>query len=307
VVYAFYASSDLEQRSRAGGEGGPVPYSWAGAIFQILAVTIIMWWFRVTPPSGFAVAALAIAATIMAVRALRFTKVEEVVWILIAFAFFGIEIRAIQKDRADFANAETARRAEENAQFQGIVNGLTAAIEKSQKQFDATMRELAINQSTLTGAHSACYMSAINLVSAQRYLAFVHIGEFPLYGVNARITTLGRDGKWIPENPQEVTVSVGDMIKGHANLRNVPNGLVTSPDYFNSNIFFTARNGDWIELLREQKVDGELRVAIRVKGRFTSLAKEQTICETIDPKFPRKPNGDIDDDFKSEPKAPRCQ
>ena len=47
-------------------------------------------------------------------------------------------------------------------------------------------------------------------------------------------------------------------------------------------------------------------MAVRVTGRFTTLKKEQTICERIDPKFPKKPNGDIDDGFRAGPKVPRC-
>lgn len=38
----------------------------------------------------------------------------------------------------------------------------------------------------------------------------------------------------------------------------------------------------------------------------TTLKKQRTICESIDAKFPKKPNGDIDDDFRAGRKAPRC-
>jgi hypothetical protein len=284
----------------------PVAYSWGAAVFQIAAFTAFLWWFRVTPPSGFAVAALAIAAVVMAVRAQRFTRGEEIAWIVIAFLLFGIEIRAIRQDREDFANKEAARRTEENAEFQGIVKGLTASIEQSRSDFDATMKELSINQNTLTGAHSICYLGPVNIITGQTFLAFIHKGEFPLYGVSARVTVLGRNGNWIPGNPGEVQIPVGDIIKGHASVINIQNGLVTKPsDYFNSNIFFTARNGDWTELLREQKVGGQQYVALRVIGSFGK--RPETICEIIDPKFPRNANGDIDDNFKAGPKAPPCQ
>jgi hypothetical protein len=134
----------------------PVPYSWGGAVFQIVGVSLAIWWFRVTPPSGFAVAALAIAATIMAVRALRFTTIEGVVWILIAFSLFIVEIRAIQKDREDFARDDAVRRAEENTKFQGIVDRLTASIDLSNKTLatsNATVRQL-------TGGGEFCYLTA---------------------------------------------------------------------------------------------------------------------------------------------------
>jgi hypothetical protein len=229
-----------------------------------------------------------------------------VAWILIAFSLFVIEIRAITKDRRDFANDEASRRKEENAKFQSIADGITASIKQGQEQFGTTMGELSTNLNTMTGAGSARYLGTINTTQAQQYLAFIHIGQFPLYGVTARIVELDREGKVTPGNLVGVTIPVGDMIKGHANIQPFPNGLVISPDYFNANVFFTARNGDWQELLRERRVNGELLTALRVVGRFTSLKKEQTICERIDPKFPKKPNGDIDDDFRVGPKVPRC-
>jgi hypothetical protein len=111
-----------------------VPYSWGGAGFQIVSFSFLIWWFRTTPPPGFAVAALAIAATIMAVRALRFTRIEEIAWILIAFAFFGIEIRAITQDRDQHDKYEAKTRNDANKHFEDILRN-------AQQQFSATMRE----------------------------------------------------------------------------------------------------------------------------------------------------------------------
>ena len=275
----------------------PVPYSWEGAIFQITALALFFWWIRVTPPPGFAVAALAIGATVMAVRGTRFTRTEEIIWIVIAFCFFIIEIRAITQDREQRDAYEAETRTNENNHFEKILT-------TNQKQFLATIEELTTNVNTLTGGESACYLATMN--PAQPALAFVHIGKFPLYGVAARIVELDREGKNIQGNLTGITVPVGDMIKGHANILPWPSGLAIPPDHFNANIFFTARNGDWMELLREQKTNGEWRRAMRVVGRFTSLTKERTICESIDPKFPKKPNGDIDDDFRAGSNARRC-
>jgi hypothetical protein len=97
------------------------------------------------------------------------------------------------------------------------------------------------------------------------------------------------------------------MIRGHANIQAIPNGLVSSADYFNANIFFTARNGDWNELLRTQRVDGKMVRAIKVSGRFTSLKNEEVLCETIDPEFPKK---DIEHNFQlaeNGEKPPPCK
>jgi len=168
----------------------------------------------------------------------------------------------------------------------------------------AAISGLSTNLNTLTGANSFCWLG---FVPGQQFLAFVHSGKFPLYGVQARITELDEQDH-VKGSPFGVTISVGDMIRGHASTQPVPSGIAGSPDYFNANIFFTARNGDWVQLLREERVKDKWVRALQVRGRFTSFKKERILCETIDPEFPRKPNGTIDPDFLvPTAKVPRCQ
>jgi hypothetical protein len=121
--------------------------------------------------------------------------------------------------------------------------------------------------------------------------------------VSARIVDLDN----AKSNPFGVTVSVGDMIQGHANTYSVPANFSPTGDHLNLNVFFTARNGDWVQILREIRVDNTWRRAIQVRGRFTSLKKEKVMCETIDAQFPRNAKGKIDGFESSGPKPPRCQ
>jgi hypothetical protein len=282
-------------------------------------VSCAVWWLFYIPSVGKGGLLLAVGATLMPLFWEKVGVIGKMFWIAMLFALLAIEYRAIDKDRMDGAAAENQRRTAENAEFQKIADGLTTSIRQSQEQFVATMDksnraiglqmtavdELSINLDTLTGADSFCYLG---FTTGQQYLPFVHIGKFPLYEVSARIVDLDQSGRIKQGNLMGVTVSVGDMIRGHASIQPLPNGLGSSPDYFNANVFFNARNGDWMELLREQRVNGKLVRAMRVVGRFTSLKKEKPLCETIDPEFPREPNGDIDSDFHSSgPKLPRCQ
>jgi len=283
-------------------------YTWIAAIFQIVFIELARYWFLATPPPGYAIAALALAAVIMAVRGPRFTRAEEVIWICIACALFVVEIRAIANDRTRFAKDEAQARTDENASFQRIVSQLTESNERDQKRFAITTKELSVNLNTLTGGESSCYLAGVSLATPS-YLVFVHIGKFPLYGVVARIVPLSQDGKTVRPGSSllGITVTIGDMIKGHASIiQSLPKGLITSQDFFNANIFFTARNGDWEETLREKRIGEDVRTALRVTGRFTTLQREQNICERIDPQFPKKPNGDIDDGFQAVPKVDHC-
>ena len=160
------------------------------------------------------------------------------------------------------------------------------------------------NSNLMTGGNSFCYLRL-----GRPYLFFIHAGQFPVHGVSARIVKLDQNGHVRQENLMGLTVSLGDMIQKHVSVQPIPLGLEISPDYFRANIFFTARNGDWMQLLREQRVNGKVVSAIRVVGRFASLRKEKLLCESIDPDFPRNVNGDIDDDFRVTvgPKPPHCQ
>ena len=138
----------------------------------------------------------------------------------------------------------------------------------------------------------------LRFTPGQPYLGLFHVGKF-LYRVTARIVEEDRDGRVRQDNLPGLNVPVGDMFKGHASILPVPAGLGGFRSYFNAKNFFTARNGDWVETLRNSHETEKLVLAMRVIGRFTTLKSEKPLCEIIDPDFPRQPNGDIDGDFRA--------
>lgn len=186
--------------------------------------------------------------------------------------------------------------------FEGA-NGVLPKLGQQTKALK-TAESLIVTKSTetisqLTGSES---YAVLHYVPAQGFLVFTHNRKYPLYGVSARITDLDQQ-----QNLIGVTVEIGDMIRGHANSEPIPRGIPVSGDHFYSNIFFTARNGDWVELLRVVRVNDGWAVAIRVFGQFTSLKREKVMCETIDPKFPQDAKT-LGADFTRIKgiKAPRC-
>ncbi|MGA7415787.1 MAG: hypothetical protein WBW33_35275, partial [Bryobacteraceae bacterium] len=88
-----------------------VDYSRWAEVFQALLIGLIVYWYQFPPPPGFAVAWLAAAGVVMAVRAEHFSTTEKVIWILIAGALVLFEIRAITKDRDDHDNEQAEIRA----------------------------------------------------------------------------------------------------------------------------------------------------------------------------------------------------
>jgi len=308
------------------GEEGKERKSWhlqpSSIVLLYLSAAVLWFWGHHEPfiPPGYGVTALAVAAAAMTVLGEMKGK-EKLAWILVLFGFLFLELHAIKVERASQEELQRVAREEQLRHFGEISKGIQKSIEQSDRDFEETMNKsnqviglqstavagLTANLNTLTGADSFCYLQ---FAPGQSFLPFVHIGKFPLYGVSARIVELDQNGRIKQgNNLMGVTVLVGDMIKGHANIiQAAPSGLGSSPDYFNANVEFTARNGDWVELLRIQRVNGKLVQALRVVGRFTSLKKEKPLCETIDREFPRKPNGDIDSDFHSTGlELPQCQ
>ncbi|HET9406047.1 MAG TPA: hypothetical protein VFO39_02305 [Candidatus Sulfotelmatobacter sp.] len=280
--------------------------------FKFSGRFVCAYWYFWPPVPNKAVLAIGVAAVLMTITEMK--PLHKAVWIAIVFFLAFVENSAINKDRLDGERAQRDFITEQRDHFRDIGSGVTEAIVESQRQFDATMKRsdnviglqlrtlngLSSNLNTLTGAKSYAFLW---FVPGQQYLAFIHQGQYPLYGVEARIVDLDR--MKATNDLEGAIVHIGDMIKGHVNIQSpVINPMVA--DRFNANIFFTARNGDWMELLRVKKSpDGWVR-AMRVVGRFTSLRKESVVCENIDNSF--SPS-ELGDDFKAYggPKPPRCQ
>src|ERR1700677_5151781 len=85
-----------------------ISYSWWAALFQVPLIITAICWLLVSPAPGFAVALLAFAAGVMAVRGEHFTRAERVIWTLIAGALCFVEFRALILDRQtyEFQQAE---------------------------------------------------------------------------------------------------------------------------------------------------------------------------------------------------------
>jgi hypothetical protein len=188
-------------------------------------------------------------------------------------------------------------------QFEGP-NGVIPKIGEQAKALKAA-ESLIVNQSSetinqFTGSES---YAVLMYAPGQAFLLFAHVGKYPLYEVSARIA----DFDQVRTNLLGITIPVGNMIQGHANTESIPAGIPTSGDHFNANVFFTARNGDWTELLRVVRVNDGWARAIRAMGRFTSLKKERVMCETIDANFLRNVLSMLDE-FKAVdgPKPARC-
>jgi hypothetical protein len=277
----------------------------------IVSFSVFLWFNWHIPPSGYAVVAMTVAAGVMAIRP-EMGGWERSLWFVVLLCFAFIEIRAINRDRdranKDFDNIvkglQTAIDEGKTSIDKGnaAINGLQTTIAEGRQHFDQTIRGISGSINTQTGGDSYAFFTWVPM---QGFLAFVHKGDYPLYDVRARIVDLDKIAT--ESGLLGVTVSVGDMIKGHAKMEAVPPAIASTETHFNANIFFTARNGGWTQKFRAQKSkDGWARATI-VSGEFVSLEKSRLLCETIDKGFLLDSSGRVEKDWTPNSALPRCQ
>ena len=147
---------------------------------------------------------------------------------------------------------------------------------------------------SVIGGDSFCYFmfSSVNPKTNVGLLTIVHQGEHPIYDVYARMVDVDEFNKMKEKlniynfRQSDTNIQIGNMIKGTASTFNLFNlGSSTSRDF---NIFFSARNGLFTQLLRMRKVGGKWLYATKVQKQ------DKTIFEKVDDNFPRNDNDDID-------------
>ena len=128
--------------------------------------------------------------------------------------------------------------------------------------------------------------------SNQGVLMAIHQGDHPLYDVTARIVDLQKFEQ-IKNNISLATlgytdtnINIGNMIPSHASM--VQNWKIESEPKQSYNIFFTARNGSFTQLLRLKKVNGAWVTATKVTNKNNEILHEQ-----IDENYPKEADGSV--------------
>lgn len=95
------------------------------------------------PPVGVYIALLAFLGVLVPLfRDLtKIGKGEKAVWTLVMFLLVGLEIKSIYQDRNEHEREQAAARREQLKEFSHIADGLTTAIQNSDRQFSATMEQ----------------------------------------------------------------------------------------------------------------------------------------------------------------------
>lgn len=176
---------------------------------------------------------------------------------------------------------------------QKVEDGLSGIQEKIQRMLEDLEAKTTDLAGHITGGDSVCYLIGFPINSdLLGNLALIHHGRHPLYRVKARIVDLELSDQF-SGNPTvenilrtEIHREFGDLIPGHASMVDGAISLGTG-DTRRFNIFFTARNGSFVQLLRFRRVNGAWLSATKVE-------KGETRFEKIQEGFPRNTKGAID-------------
>jgi hypothetical protein len=183
--------------------------------------------------------------------------------------------------------------------------GFLAALRQS--NFNAEIRqkneEIAHLQheaaNIVTGGDSFCWMQLSMSDGPDRPAqpVFVHIGQYPLYDVTARIV----DVDAIMKAPSlsgsvdfGITLSIGNMTPGFAMITGtrLPQ---TSGSTLNYNVFFVARNGSWTQLIRMRRIEGGWVTATKV---VSGMDHPKEVIREVNNGFPLNADGDVNWDEK---------
>lgn len=262
-----------------------------GAI-QAAAAFLAYWWWNHVPPTGYAVAVIAVIAAIMSIQG-EMRGWQKAIWMLIIGAVLLVEFHAIRKDRLDEANS-----------FSAIGDGIKATIQQSQKQFEATISKFGEAIKTETGGDSICYLDFEPVLNNMAALTAVRIGKYPLRNVNANILDRAKIQAAInayvkSRTPDKVDVQeMGKISESLDNYRQrvgdfattsrfIGGYQMTESDNQSFDILFGSFNAEWIERIELRRIGGKWLKAIMIEPPGKSP------CFKIDPNWPRR-NGELD-------------
>ena len=263
----------------------PINYSRSAELFQAPFIGLIICWCFFPPPPGYAVAVLAAAGAVMAVRAEYFTVTEKVLWIVIAAAFVIFEIRAISRDRSEHDNEQAEIRdndaiirAAERRQFERLLAQGKGLFSQEQELSKRTIDEI-------TGGNSFAYLLTFQEGNHQSPIV-IPVGRNTMYQVKVRLADPSKrldtssPGAFV-SSATVATLEVGELAPmfAWADTNSViPFSNGESQDF---NVFFVARNGAWTEELHLRKRPGGWVKALRVYQG----TKRLLMC--IDKDYPR--------------------
>ena len=139
---------------------------------------------------------------------------------------------------------------------------------------------------SITGGESFCFLSYAVTRQGGGVILAVQQGAYPLYDVHARIVDLDAFDR-LEDAPRidqvfgtERNVDIGVLVPEHA--KSIGDWMGVRAERFN--VFFTARNGSWVQYMRRARIENEWVTTTRVIKNVEGAAV--MLHEQIDPRLP---------------------
>jgi hypothetical protein len=238
--------------------------------------------------------------------------VFKALYFVLILLFTMVEMKAISREHEEVARQETAKRKDENDQFQKIADGINKTIAASDRQFQTTMlaTNKLIDESTglaklaqqninaTTGGNTYCYVG-MSFVGPKFLWVINTVGDSPLHDVvveqvdvdmsRAAVT----NGTLTFEQYQAFTVDYPTIpslsSKSGRMLAQIPIG---DREERNFQFTFFAMNGVWGERMNLRRLNGQWLQAIKVSKEVSP--NHVKILYTNIPKEYPMPNGNMD-------------
>lgn len=157
--------------------------------------------------------------------------------------------------------------------------------------------------SSIIGGDSFCYLDLYELQSGSPFIMLIHMGEYPLYDLNIRIADLnvfeeevrraeGGPLTWHAFRKGDQLLRVGNLAKGNLTIKDDVRLPLSDKGQQGFNIFFSARNGMWTQILRLRLVHHKWTRAYKVVRE--AGGKTQVLRQFVDDEFPKDANGEPD-------------
>jgi hypothetical protein len=172
------------------------------------------------------------------------------------------------------------------------IAGLNRKIAEKSDEITKLNREL---MSSVIGGKSFCYLFPMLKQGIPRF-TLIHQGKYPLYDLTIRIVDLDKFDE-LKEKAfsfeslfeDEITVNVGNFAPNSAQI--LSQVQIRPKETLRYNVFFSARNGFFTQILRIKKLGTEWKTAFKVTVVRPQENKERIIFEKIDEGYPRNEKG----------------
>jgi hypothetical protein len=240
-----------------------------------------------TPPPGWAVAILGMAALMLTIR--EMTYAYKCLWLLLALCFLVVELRAIRKDRSENQTAQAEARRHEDDRFAEI-------LARNQREFAATMErsEAIVRKSEEIASFASggntfpeVFPALVEQNDGKNTIGFYlnKRGVYPLYALKVNVMRPYRS-----KEPNQ-THGTGALFKldEYNTPTSYPLYFLPLPSeneaYYSASMW--ARNGQWEEVIEARRVGQKTFFRWVIFGQsIPGITPDKKLVDLADAGFP---------------------